>query len=286
MDIKSDDNPEEVCSGIAETLRQQRQASGVSLEEAEEATKISRRILRLLEAGRFDDLPSPTHLRGFVRIYANFLGLDTAMLLDQLGRDTDQSDTEVAPQDEKKHYRSYSDGFRWQRLILPGLLFIALLISSLFFSPEEPERTSSATLITVDKPAPSEPDDSVQDGHQEDVQIVEPEEQPEQDRQDTVHDEQGSQSVSIETPQRPDGILVKLKARQNCGVVIIIDGGAYQRYELESGDQIEWKAVDTIAFDLEDGAAVELELNGKPVRFDGVSGRSLYLMLDADGVVH
>lgn len=286
MDIKPDDQPEEVCTNIAETLRQQRQAIGVSLEEAEEATKISRRILRLLESGRFDDLPSPAHLRGFVRAYGSFLGLDSARLLDQLEQDADQPDADVAPKNEKKQYASYSDGFRWQRLILPGLLFIAVLVSSLFFSPEVPERTRNATLINIAKPEP-EPDDAVPDGHQENAQTVEPEEQPEEHGgQDITQDEQGSQAAVTETPLRHDGILVKLKARQNCGVVIIIDGGAYQRYELESGDQIEWKAVDTIAFDLEDGAAVELELNGKPVKFDGVSGRSLYLMLDEDGVVH
>lgn len=285
MDIKSDDQPEEVCSSIAETLRQQRQAIGVSLEEAEEATKISRRILRLLESGRLDDLPSPAHLRGFVRIYGSFLGLDATRLLDQLGHDTDLPDVTAALQDEKKHYRSVSDGFRWQRLILPGLLFMALLISSLFFPPGEAERIRHAPQLIVIKPTLSEPEPQ-QDQQQESSHAVKQEDQTEQAAQAPVQTGQNSQPVPIETSLQSDGMLVSLKARQSCGVVVIIDGGGYQHYDLEDGDQIEWKAVDTIAFDLEDGAGIELELNGKPVKFDGVSGRSLYLMLDADGVVH
>jgi cytoskeleton protein RodZ len=65
-----------VPSELARRISEARQARGVSLEEAEQATKIRRRYLEAIEAGDFDQLPDGPPGRGFVRNYARYLGLD------------------------------------------------------------------------------------------------------------------------------------------------------------------------------------------------------------------
>ena len=54
------------------TLRQQR---GVQLETISERTKISIMYLRFIEQDRYDDLPAPIYLKGFVDQYAQLLQL-------------------------------------------------------------------------------------------------------------------------------------------------------------------------------------------------------------------
>ncbi|MDH7485539.1 MAG: DUF4115 domain-containing protein [Anaerolineae bacterium] len=69
---------------LGQWLRQAREAQGHSLAEVEEATRIRRRFLEALEAGRWEDLPSEVVGRGFLRNYALFLGLDPEEALTRL----------------------------------------------------------------------------------------------------------------------------------------------------------------------------------------------------------
>jgi len=67
--------------GIGERLIQARDERGLSLEDAERDTRISRRYLQALEDETFDVIPAPVYARGFLRSYSQYLGLDTAQLL-------------------------------------------------------------------------------------------------------------------------------------------------------------------------------------------------------------
>jgi flagellar biosynthesis protein FlhG len=57
-------------------LRRFREAKGVSLEEIAHKSKISSRFLRYIEDERFDMLPAPVYLRGFLQEYARAVGLE------------------------------------------------------------------------------------------------------------------------------------------------------------------------------------------------------------------
>jgi transcriptional regulator with XRE-family HTH domain len=66
---------------IGQTLREARERLGLTLEEAERATRIRSHHLAALEAGNLDALPSPVQARGFLKNYAEFLGLDPNAVL-------------------------------------------------------------------------------------------------------------------------------------------------------------------------------------------------------------
>ncbi|HUZ01058.1 MAG TPA: RodZ domain-containing protein [Thermomicrobiaceae bacterium] len=61
---------------FGELLRHARAYKGVSLREAERATKINRHHLASLEREEFSELPPLIYARGIVRNYAQYLGLD------------------------------------------------------------------------------------------------------------------------------------------------------------------------------------------------------------------
>lgn len=61
---------------VGEELREARLTLGASVEDMSDRLRINRRYLHALEEGRVGDLPGPAYAVGFVRSYAEALGLD------------------------------------------------------------------------------------------------------------------------------------------------------------------------------------------------------------------
>lgn len=68
---------------IGEQLKQAREARGLSLEQAAQITRVRLHYLKALESDQHDQLPSAVQGRGFLRLYADYLGLPVQPLLDQ-----------------------------------------------------------------------------------------------------------------------------------------------------------------------------------------------------------
>jgi len=68
---------------IGATLREARLRQDLDFPELEERTKIRPKYLRALEDERFDILPAPTYVRGFLRSYAEALSLDGQPFVDE-----------------------------------------------------------------------------------------------------------------------------------------------------------------------------------------------------------
>jgi cytoskeleton protein RodZ len=75
---------DESRGGIGRLLEQKRKERGLSLEEVEQATKIRKRYLKGLEREDYGILPDAVYARGFLKTYANYLGLDGQALSQQL----------------------------------------------------------------------------------------------------------------------------------------------------------------------------------------------------------
>jgi cytoskeleton protein RodZ len=68
---------------IGNSLREARRRQQLELGEVELATKIRARYLRALEEETFDLLPAQTYVKGFLRTYADYLGLDGQLYVDE-----------------------------------------------------------------------------------------------------------------------------------------------------------------------------------------------------------
>lgn len=61
---------------VSNMLKEARLAKGLSLEEAEAATSIRKLYLDAVENGEFDKIPGDVFIKGIIRTYGNFLGLN------------------------------------------------------------------------------------------------------------------------------------------------------------------------------------------------------------------
>src|SRR5215210_4795201 len=82
---------------IGSILRETRIRNKIDITTVEDATKIRAKYLRALENEEWIVLPGPTYVKTFLRTYAQFLGLDPHLLVDEYSaRFEEPEDLEVA----------------------------------------------------------------------------------------------------------------------------------------------------------------------------------------------
>lgn len=118
-------------SQFGERLRQARESQGLSLAQVAVETRILQQWLIALEEGAFDRLPNDVVARGFVRNYAQYLGLPTDELIELYRRERGVSDPiRVVPTARAPHARSYVlpsfFGVFFVTIALVGLTYITL----------------------------------------------------------------------------------------------------------------------------------------------------------------
>lgn len=74
-------------SSVSQTLRQTREAKGITLEEVAQRTYIKLPYLVALEEGDIAKLPAPVYIHGYIRQYAKLLGLNGSDLVLQYQQD-------------------------------------------------------------------------------------------------------------------------------------------------------------------------------------------------------
>jgi len=72
-----------VDDGVGNKLREARGRRKLSLEDVEEATKIRGRYLQAIENEDWEQLPSDTYARAFIRTYSALVGLDGDRLAEE-----------------------------------------------------------------------------------------------------------------------------------------------------------------------------------------------------------
>src|ERR687886_2994140 len=83
---------------IGATLREARMRQRIDISEVESETKIRAKYLRALENEEWDLLPGPTYVKSFLRTYAEALGLDGKLLVEEYKlRHERLSDVELQP---------------------------------------------------------------------------------------------------------------------------------------------------------------------------------------------
>src|SRR3990172_168226 len=111
---------------LGRVLFQARVARGLTIEEAERDTRISKRYLEALEREDFSAFPAPFYARAFLRTYAQYLGLDANQLLAALPHA--RLEPEVAPLPEISRPTTPGLSINW---VVAGIVVLFLLAAGL-----------------------------------------------------------------------------------------------------------------------------------------------------------
>ena len=143
---------------IGNSLREARVRQHLELTEIELATKIRARYLRALEEETFDALPAQTYVKGFLRTYADYLGLDGQLYIDEFnsryGAEGEEPHEPVvvrrASAVRRQHRRLER---RWVIFALAGIgaLFAFVIAAWKFSGPEDEAIPNLATTTHAKK---------------------------------------------------------------------------------------------------------------------------------------
>ncbi len=95
---------------IGSSLRERRERQQLELSTIEQATRIRAKYLSALEDERFDLLPDPAYAKGFLRTYADYLGLDAQRFVDEYNsRFAPEEEAQAVPAVRVRRQRSLLD---------------------------------------------------------------------------------------------------------------------------------------------------------------------------------
>jgi cytoskeleton protein RodZ len=123
---------------IGHSLREARERQGLGYPEIELATKIRSKYIRALEEEDFTSIPGDAYIRGFLRSYAEYLGLDGDVYVDEYAsRFLTSWRDELPPRRERRRIRRRERPLerRAVLLVLAGIAAVTALVFAAFSIP-------------------------------------------------------------------------------------------------------------------------------------------------------
>jgi hypothetical protein len=123
---------------IGNSLRAARERQGLGYPEIELATKIRAKYIRALEEEDFTSIPGDAYIRGFLRTYADYLGLDGDVYVDEYAsRFITSWRDELPPRRERRRIRRRERPLerRAVLLVLVAIVGVAALVFAAFRLP-------------------------------------------------------------------------------------------------------------------------------------------------------
>jgi helix-turn-helix protein len=123
---------------IGNSLREARERQGLGYSEIELATKIRAKYIRALEEEDFTSIPGDAYIRGFLRSYAEYLGLDGDVYVDEYAsRFITSWRDDLPPRRERRKLRTSERPIerRTALLVLAGIALVAILVFAAFSIP-------------------------------------------------------------------------------------------------------------------------------------------------------
>ncbi|WP_350339176.1 RodZ domain-containing protein [Geomonas sp. Red32] len=282
--------PEAEAGGAAplgEYLKSVRISRGLELDEASRVTKIGKNYLIAMEQGEFQKLPSAAYIKGFLRLYADFLSLSGDEVvaryeqsLQSAPRPQAEAGVPRTPQVEKG--KAVAGPGRW---VVPGFLLVLVIMAAIFFgeSDERPPRPAvkpAAPPPAAPQPAPQPQNPAVLSPHSSAQQAIPPAAPTAPAPAATPAPAPAPAPAAAPPPaqKQPGGIVLRLRFNRDSWLAITIDDSISQRYDLKAGDVIEWKGTRSFVIDLGDGGAVDAEYNGRHLKL-GEAGKPVHVEL-------
>lgn len=154
-------------SEIGATLQSARTRAGLDISDIEAETKIRAKYLRALEQEEWDQLPGATYVRSFLRTYADALGLDGRMMVEQFRlRHEHPTDQDLMPILPQRRSSGRQEGRKPPRGAVIALL-VVLLLAALWWlgsrgsddssgtSPDRQATTATTEAVAGDTSAPA-----------------------------------------------------------------------------------------------------------------------------------
>lgn len=297
---------------VGEFFRQVREAKGLTVDEVASKTRIRTDFVKALEDGNFAKLPDQVFAKGFVRSYARSLGLDEEDAIHRFIQSAG-SFYEKQDERERLKVRQIEEDRKRQSNRKAVTIAISIAVLTLIFllsreqssvfrrgAPEQGPTMKRTTQAAKEVPSSTarEPERMAEIPKPTDTPAGAPKTATEAlSRQEPVtptgtasRSEPETVSTASTASSGSDGplagialnatesfgdgqLVLDLEATELSWVVVQIDNGSPQESLLRPGEKAHWKGQDQFILTLGNAGGVKAELNGKPQKPFGPSGK-------------
>ena len=242
---------------LGKYLRDSREQKGIRLDEVAGRTKINLRYLEDLEEGRFERLPAPIFTIGFLKQYAQCVGLDPQDVI-ALYRQIRQG--QGAAKQENLSGKAWWSQKR-SYLIMATLVAILVLLW-LSLQPETPPNGERVRSIRLPR---SSPEEMNKERLRKELNL-EPESPADSATIRTLFSTQAEVAPGADLSEAlPAGlpVTITIQALRKTWVQVTVDDSPPAQLDLEAGNQLSYQAERRIALKIGNGNGVRVFYHGK-----------------------
>lgn len=246
-----------------EVLRQRREELNRSIVEVSEILKIRPEFITALENDLFDKLPVAVYARGYIRMYAEYLGLDPRPLMEVYAQHLSQpSPTAIMPISSSKKKSPFV--FNLLIVLVIAAIFAGLvLLRSQHGSHETVSReTASAPAV---RPAETVPAPAVESSAEQGQAV-------------------GSSPLPVSEGEAPRAAVaalsehaLRLEAVEITWLLVKFSDDRSEEVLLRPGETKAWTFTDSAAIKIGNAGGVKIQFDGKDLGTPGVSGQVVTL---------
>ena len=245
---------------VGQQLSAAREQRGYSITDVEKGTSIRALYIQAIEAGDYEVVPGEVYLKGFIRNYATFVGLDASAMVElykqeqlTVPQEPMKAETQAEPLQEEKSavvsplresapFPAPARGgrsFGW----VAGLAVVAVLGAGYWWwSGNSAPATGGAQPPAVSKSAMAGGASNA------------------------------TTSNAATTPGKQAGVHLQALFQADCWVDVSVDGKKIFNGTAQKGQTLRWDATQTVHLTLGNAGAVQLTFNGSPQAALGKAG--------------
>lgn len=231
---------------VGQLLKEKRLEKGLVLDDVAGAMKIRKKYIEALENGNYSEIPDKVYTKSFLKIYADYLGLDRVYILKRYMDEVAQEDIIIAPQTiDQKSFGNVNIAKEKSRIsLIVGLLIGLSILTLLIWGISSLLHQNSGTGAEVNHT-------NNQSGkNQELIEI--PELTP-------VANVDGSQTAPA---HHFDKLIIHLKASDKVWLGIKADNKDLPSFTLKKGEEKTLEAKQTLDLTIGKPYALALTING------------------------
>lgn len=276
MDENNDIPAAESASPPQETvpnLKALREASGLSLPDIFETTRVGLIYLAAVESGEFNRLPPPVYARNFIWEYARTVGIDEKPILNRYEKYLESLKPIIKETEIQKPWPETGGRNRFLFASLAAVIIAGALVSAVFLYDQGGKPASPPPVVDSPSPAPVTPESAPTAAvPASSAQAM------------TAGLVTASPGAAIRPPAAAGKIHhLVIEARELTWIRITEDRNPAYQALLKPGDKIERMASDYFQLDIGNAGGINLTFQGKPLGSLGKSGQIIHMRLPEKG---
>lgn len=277
---------------LGELLRKAREARGLTISDVQDATKIRSRYLEAIEQGDFEALPGEVYVKGFLRNYAEAVGLCGDEVVARYKAERARIEAEKTREAAPDKGRDVSKKARIPRHLLIALgtvAVVAIVVGVTVWrhghvpagpaevsGPQDAQHVERATDVATGDALVLSEGQALPEARPEEVP---PEAGLQAARKTTSQPAPTTSSPSPAGPATQEGSPVgeghelSVSITERCWVRVVADGKVIFERSMLAGEQATWRARESIRIKVGNASGIDVTYNGVHIGVLGKPGQ-------------